>query len=39
MILSLNWLKDMVDIKDIPTEKIVEKLDILADIIKLMLSM
>ena len=26
MILSLNWLKDMVDIKDIPTEKIVEKL-------------
>ena len=26
MILSLNWLKDMVDIKDIPTEKIIEKL-------------
>lgn len=26
MILSLNWLKDMVDIKDIPTEEIVKKL-------------
>ena len=26
MILSLNWLKDMVDLKDLSTEEIIEKL-------------